>query len=328
MKSIVALFCVKYLHHMRTTKKVKIAYLISVHTDAIQLGRMIRALYQGDDTYFFIHVDAKCNQADFETVIPEMCKKNVLFTCNRYWIQWGGFNQVLYQRELLSLCLSSKISFDRIFLLTGQDYPLISNEDINKELSENPSKEYIIGLNISDIDNPSKIKKKLVLYHFFRDLRTSYKIKKIFSGISRIIMTILPIRKKTYLVIDGVKWPVYQSSAMMCITYTLANYILEKLSDKQIVNYFRYSFAPDEMVLPTIIFNSPYRKNCLLYEKESYDGLKTLSAITYFNYGKEIQIFTLSNYDELKNCGKMFARKFVTDVSDSLMDKLDNEHGL
>lgn len=57
-------------------------------------------------------------------------------------------------------------------------------------------------------------------------------------------------------------------------------------------------------------------------------GLKSLSAITYFNYGKEIQTFTLKNYDELKHSKKMFARKFATGISDSLMDKLDKEHGL
>lgn len=309
-------------------KSLKIAYLISVHKDATQLLRMLKALYQGDNTYFFIHVDAKSNLSDFESIIPDVLKKNVLFTSKRYWVQWGGFNQVRYQQELLKSCLNYNISFNRIFILTGQDYPLISNDDINKELNENPKREYIKGLNISNIENPPKIKKKLVLYHFFRDLRTSYKLKKVLSGTSRIIMTILPIRKKTFLLIDNKRWPVYQASAMMCITYDLARYVFDKLNDQRIINYFKYSFAPDEMVLPTIIFNSPYRINCSLYEKDSYEGLKTLSAITYFNYKEKIQTFTLDDYNELKHSGKMFARKFVTGISDSLMDKLDREHGL
>ena len=162
-----------------------------------------------------------------------------------------------------------------------------------------------------------------------RDIKKiGYKLKKVLSGLSRIIMTILPIRKKTYLTIDNAKWSVYQASAMMCITYDLARYVFDKLNDKRIINYFKYSFAPDEMVIPTIIFNSPYRVNCSLYEKDSYDGLKSLSAITYFNYGKEIQTFTIENYEELKHSDKMFARKFATGISDSLMDKFDKEHGL
>lgn len=82
------------------------------------------------------------------------------------------------------------------------------------------------------------------------------------------------------------------------------------------------------MVIPTIVFNSSFKNNCILYNQNTYNGLKNLSAITYFNYGKEIQTFTLDNYEELKNSGKMFARKFTTGISDRLMDKLDKEHGI
>lgn len=127
---------------------MNIAYLISVHHDPKQMGRMLHAL-QGKDTYFFIHVDAKANQREFEAAIPEGAKNHVQFTKKRYWVQWGGFNQVRYQRELLSASLSSGIEFDRVFIVTGQDYPLWSNERIEQELADNPSKEYITGLDIS-----------------------------------------------------------------------------------------------------------------------------------------------------------------------------------
>lgn len=306
---------------------IKIAYLISVHKDPNQVKRMIQALYQGNNTHFFIHIDAKCDQNEFKKKLS-CYKQNIHYTPNRYWIQWGGFNQVQYQKELLKTCIESGISFDRVFILTGQDYPLKSNDDINAELTKDSTKEYIIGLNISNIDYPTKIKRKLTIYHFFRDLKIPSKTRKIFSGISRHIMTIIPIRKKPYLIIDKEKWSIYQSSAMMCITYNTAKYVADKLKDHRIIRYFKYSFTPDELVIPTIIFNSPFRTNCMYYKKEEYEGLKTLSAITYFNYGKKIQTFTLNDYEELKNSGKMFARKFETGISDSLMDKLDKEHGI
>lgn len=94
------------------------------------------------------------------------------------------------------------------------------------------------------------------------------------------------------------------------------------------MNYFRYSFAPDEMVIPTIIFNSPYKENASVYPYNRYDGLKSLSAITYFNYGKAIQVFKLEDYAELKRSGKMFARKFESGISDSLIEKLNNNSPL
>lgn len=291
---------------------------------------MIKALYQNENADFFIHIDAKCNQKEFETCIKPPYRNRVTFTPHRYEIQWGGFNQVRYQQELLRVCLGSGSKFYRIFILTGQDYPLLSNEEINKELAAHPQKEYIIGLDISNIASPSKIRKKLVLYHFFRDMEgVSYQTKKIFSGASRLLMTLLPVRKKPYIVIQGKRWDVFQSSSYMCVTYELASCVYkEMLRNRKLMSYFKYSFVPEEMVIPTIVFNSPFRTRCEYYTKGTYDGLKYLSGITYFNYGKEIQTFTLNDYEELKRSGKMFARKFATGVSDSLMDKLDKEHGL
>ena len=94
------------------------------------------------------------------------------------------------------------------------------------------------------------------------------------------------------------------------------------------MKYFRFSFVPEEMVIPTIIFNSPYKANATIYKKGVYDGLKSLSAVTYFNYNKEIQVFSEKDYEELKESDKMFARKFASDISETLLNKLDKEHGV
>ena len=299
---------------------MKIAYLISVYKDPTQFKRMVRILDNGH-THFFIHVDAKVGQ---EAFTPP--SQNIFTFCkSRYYIQWGGFNQVKYQLEMLKTCIESGKRFDRIFILTGQDYPIRSNAEIESELNNNPRKEYITGLNISNLRKPSKLRHKITLYHFFRDLEgITYKVKKIFSGGSRLLMRLLPIRKKPYIMVDGKRWDIWQASGYMCLTWDCACYVLHEMEhNKKMMQYFRYSFVPEEMVIPTIIFNSPYKKNASVYPYNQYDGLKSLSAITYFNYGKSIQVFKLEDYDELKNSGKMFARKFESGTSDSLMDKLD-----
>lgn len=309
--------------------KMKIAYLISVYKDPQQLVRMLKAL-QGKESYFFIHVDAKVDNKIFVDSLPVDLLPYVVFTSKRYYIQWGGFNQVLYQKELLYTCVHFRMCFERVFILTGQDYPLWSNEQIVCELSDKPHKEYVIGLNISEVTNPKKIPSKIILYHFLRDMNNvPHRIKKIFSGSSRILMRFLPFRKKPYIMIKGKRWDVYQSSSYMCITFELAQYVLEELvSNKELIRYFRFSFVPEEMVIPTIIFNSPYKENATTCKKGVYDGLKYLSSVTYFNYDKEIQVFEEKDYEELKKSNKMFARKFASGISETLMNKLDEEHGV
>lgn len=114
----------------------------------------------------------------------------------------------------------------------------------------------------------------------------------------------------------------------MYITMALAKYIYNEMrSNKAIHSYFVHSFAQDEMVIPTIVFNSQYKDRAMLYPYQRYDGLKSLSAITYFNYGKSIQVFDETNYDELMSSGKMFARKFSSTKSTKLMEMLKEKTG-
>lgn len=43
----------------------------------------------------------------------------------------------------------------------------------------------------------------------------------------------------------------------MCISFKLSKYIYNELSlNAKLISYFKYSFVPEEMVIPTIIFNS------------------------------------------------------------------------
>lgn len=211
--------------------------------------------------------------------------------------------------------------------MTAQDYPLWSKQEIVSELEANPSKEYILGLDITNITEPKKIRDKLVLYHFFRDIPVrSVKIKKIFSGGSRLIMQMLPFRKKPYLIVDGKQWDVFQASGYMCITVELAKYLYKVMDgNKEVEKYFKHSFVPEELVIPTIVFNSQFRNRAMLYPYQRYDGLKSLSAITYFNYGKSIQVFDETNFDELIQSGKMFARKFSSEKSARLMEILKKQ---
>ncbi len=78
------------------------------------------------------------------------------------------------------------------------------------------------------------------------------------------------------------------------------------------------------MVIPTIVFNSSYAKNAAL-QKGPYRSLESVSQITYFDYGEAIKVFSLDDYDELVEQGKMFARKFDSRLSYSLMDRLKKD---
>lgn len=296
---------------------MKIAFLVSAYTDPKQLGYMVEAL-NDDNHWFFIHVDKKVGIEPFMDAVKNFC--NVSFVPKRFRVEWGGYNQVLYQKELLRSCIDSGIDFNRVFILTAQDFPLWSKQRIIAELEANPQKEYIIGLDITNISGPKAIKDKIVLYHLFRDMPRRYVGLR---ELSRVIMKCVPFRKKSCLAVGNECWDVYQASSYTCVTMELARYIYKAMAERpELERYFRTAYVPEEMVFPTIVFNSPYRERAMLYPPRRYDGLKYLSAVTYFNYGRAIQVFDETNYDELIGSGKMFARKFSSVKSARLMEML------
>ena len=301
---------------------MKVAFLISAHSDPTQLSRLIHAL-NDKENHFFVHIDQKVDVKPFVDAVAESDRAFCTFIEDRYWVQWGGFSQVRYQQALLRACVRSGISFERVFILSAQDYPLKSVAAIKAELEKDPEREYLLGLNLSDSAVSEKQKDRFRLYHFGRNVRVrSYKLKMLCSGSLRLLMRVLPLRKKPYVEVGGQRWAVYAGSAYMCITFELAKYISGEMEgDKALMDYFRYSFTPDELVIPTIVYNSAFAARTL-GQLHEYKGLITLSPVTHFWYDKQIKVLDEGDYDELMCSQKMFARKFQTGKSEKLIDRL------
>lgn len=252
--------------------------------------------------------------------------KNIIYANTRFKVSWGGWTQVLYQKELLKTALSTHLDFNRIFIISGQDYPIKSNKYIKKELEHNPDRIYMKAIDYSEPTISKNNQQDYRLYHFFRDSPiNNYFVKHALIYVSRNILKLLPIRKKRLPNIYGYQTHIYKSSGYMGLTLECARYVLKELeSNKSLIRFFKYSFVPEEFVIPTIIFNSRYKQYAQLI-KGNYEGLKYLSGLTYFNYGREIQVFKNKDYEELKSTDLFFVRKFQTGISDLLMDRLDKE---
>lgn len=158
---------------------------------------------------------------------------------------------------------------------------------------------------------------------FFRDIAIrNGKIKRILSGSSRIITSLLPIRKKPYIKDGARKLEVFQGSSWWCITWDCMTYIASQFNNEKINKYFKTSFAPDEMRIQTIVFNSRYAQNAILYRGE-YPGLVGLTPLHTIHYDGAIKIYTEKDYDDLKDKDRMFFRKSVSGIFDKLLDMID-----
>lgn len=266
----------------------RIAYIISAYKDAQHLSRLVDALdYDAD---FYVHVDLKVDIRPFEEALGD----KVTFV-PRHWTSWGGWSQVEYQKEMIGAVLQSGKPYSRVVCLSGQDYPLWSNEQIHSFFDERPRQEIISGVNVTQ-GGIKKQLRKVRVYHFFRDLPWRWLwMKYKFIVASRWAMRLLPIKKKPYTTIEGKRADVYTGSDYWGITLSCARHVYETLcKETKLVSYFKTAFVPSELCVQTIVFNSPFGKYAIFYE-DPRTGLGTLTPLHYIDYGKCIKVFTLKD---------------------------------
>lgn len=235
----------------------------------------------------------------------------------------GGYSQCRYQKSLIKSCVESNVKYDRVFFLSGLDYPLMSNKDIFDVLANNTDKEFIAGKNIT-LTEEVRQHKKIRQYHFFRDLPIKNPtLFRCVKGIAQLLMKYLPIRRTGYIVTRGKRCDIYYGSSWWCLSGACLAYVYNELfGNPDWENYFRFAYTPDELMIQTIVFNSKFKSKALLFP-DSTRGLVNLTPLHYIEYHKSIKVFEVKDFEKLMSSGKMFARKLVTGKSDALMDKID-----
>jgi len=293
-----------------------IAYLISAHTDAPQLKRLIDALHK--DAHYFIHIDMKSDITKFTSIIKG---DNIHFVDQRYDVRWGTIIEVYYQMRLIAAAVDYPVHFDHIFFLSGMDYPLWSNDRITSYLESLGNKEILMGVNMN---HPATSQQQRDLYTtsrpFFDISFLSNKTNERISILCRKLKKALGCRKSLTLP-NG--WSLYKGSAWWCITEGLAQSILEVFrNDKVVTQYFTDSFGSAETFIQTVAFNTEYKDRCIEYDG-AYPGLAALTPMHFIDYEPVIKVMDESDYERLVASDKMFTRKLLSGKSDKLIALLN-----
>ena len=130
---------------------MKLAFLISTHTDIPQLRRLVEAL--PDNSVFFIHVDKKVDIAPFKEAF--IGDERIVFIEHRVDVKWGSINEVEYQMELVRAALNCGEDFSRLITLSGMDYPLWNKNRIIQFFEQDKDRESIMGIDLSTGGLPS-----------------------------------------------------------------------------------------------------------------------------------------------------------------------------
>lgn len=293
---------------------MKIAFCILAHKHPEQLRRLVHTL---DDPRFdfFIHLDAKADASLFRFDSYSLKHSRLTVLEKRVTCLWGDISLVKAELSLYRTALSTG-NYTRFITLSGNDFPIHSNDRIYRQLTASQEESIVI-------QPLQKNGFRRVQNYYFWTIPSHFS----FRLIKKLLKT-LHLYKKAYLTVDNQIWQIYESSQWHGLTQDCVKYILDR-SEKhpEIESYFRYSYAPDELFIPTLIGNCPeFKSRTTCIDSLTPISFDDLAAIHYVRhkpneYGT-VKVLTEEDYPQLLSSGKLFARKLIPGKSDGLAERL------
>src|SRR5439155_16228118 len=116
---------------------VRLAYVITAHKNAQQLARLLRAIYAPGNTYV-LHVDAKAT-ADVHATARDFAARHPAATIiPGDDIIWGSWR--LARAQIRGMAEALRLAeWDYCLNLSGQDYPLKTQQQITADLAAGPT---------------------------------------------------------------------------------------------------------------------------------------------------------------------------------------------
>ena len=277
------------------------AYVVTAYKDPAQIERLIKRLnHPWFD--FYIHLDKKVNKKDFAYLAN---LDRVIFIKNRATVRWGSHNLTVGILNSFNEILESGKNYDFVSVVSGQDYLIKPIEKLYSFLDNNKGKNFIYYEDPGE-DWWSHNIKRVNKFHM-----TNFG----FKGKTRlevIINSILPKRKfpLPYALYGG------PCATHMTLSTDCVKYVVDFMKkNKGLQRFVFFSWGTDEFLIDTIIMNSSF-KDTVVNDNLYY--------IDWSLGGFNPKVFTIKDFDALKDTEKFYARKFDIKVDTSVMDKIDN----
>lgn len=290
-------------------ESVRIAYILQCHKNPKQVNRLISRL-TCDSVDFFIHVDKKSGIQD---MIDR--KENVFFVpdCDRVDVTWGDYSQCEATLRLLACVLNSGKTYDYVWLISGQDYPIKSVREINDFL-QNANGTAFINFFSEEACGFAKYRKRNEVKHFSCMMGPGLHAK-----ISRRLWHYATGGREYTLKIFRRICPLgrdYFGSSWWCVPYSCVDEVCQVSRRKDVRDYFSKSLNPDESMFQTVYMH-------LRHSAE--DVRDYLTYVDWSAGGNNPKILTKEDASILLSEGNPFllARKFDENVDREIFDLID-----
>ena len=278
---------------------MRIAYIILAHKLPEQLVRLVKKL-NTDATSFIIHVDRKTDQKTYQKIVNALSPFENVYFLKRHVCNWGGFGHVQATLDGIREVFALNLQFDYAILLTGQDYPIKSNEIIEKSLEENNQNSFIEYFHLPNEiwENENGGLDRINYWH----LNFLGEPRKIFPRFDLIYLKSIK------------RFKIFGGSSYWCLTRDCVKFIIEYLEQNDnFIKFWKYVRIPDEGFFQTLLLNSDY-KGQLINDNFRY--------IVWSN-SPHPEILGEQEYEQFITSNKLFARKFDVTVNSNILDMID-----
>jgi hypothetical protein len=281
---------------------MRLAYLILSHRLPDQLVRLVGSLRDRGNS-FFLHIDKRAGSEMPRTVLARLGDDPSVHFVPPQTCYWGSFGIVQATIEGIRTLIESNTPFDRLILLSGQDYPIKPQRYIKAFLERQDNQQFIESFPLtepnkwSEHTGPYKDLNRILHWHLnFRSRFLHIPIRRS-----------LPRRMQPY---GGSQW--------WCLSQACVEYVHRFIQhNRKVVDYFRHAFIADELFFHTIVSNSPFADRV------------TGSCLTYQDWDTPAPpypaILDRGYLQTLKASHKLFARKFDETKDPDVLDAIDEQ---
>lgn len=281
-------------------QQVSLAVLILAHKNLQQVARLVGHLQASFDV--FVHLDKRSDLKveDFRS----FHRTTVIKT---FKAGWGSVGIVRSTLELLTVASHSG-TYDRFVVISAQDVPLKSNDDIQSFFSRHPSTDFVDSRDFAPADN-SRLT-RLTHFHFFSRKSLGGTFTRWSADVSRHLdkaLWSLGIRRSmNYRFRWGSQW--------MDLTGETVRKILQFVQhDRNFLKRFRFTFCPDEFFFQTAIEHCG-PDNTLLREPRRFTD--------WISGPEHPRVLRSEDLERVTNSDMLFARKCDPLVDSQLIDDL------
>jgi Core-2/I-Branching enzyme len=278
---------------------MKICYLILAHKNPSQLHRLISRL-NGEGVSFFVHINRREPEMYHYSVATLAEFRNVQFVKPQN-IWWGTFSIVNAILVGMQQIVQSGVAYDRLVFLSGQDYPIKSNSDIQKFFTRVADKNYMEYFSISSQNIWTNCEGKYNAKRRTQDFYLRYHGR----------MIALPLKRKL-----PYSMATYGGSFWLNLTRECVEYIVGFVeNDRKYVGFMKYTFLPDEIFFQTLLLNSPLRPTIVNDDLRYIDWEKANPTPP--------ATLMVEDFENLRQSSALYARKFDLDRDAEIFDLID-----